>query len=236
MGVSALVHLGALGLVWLSPGESSSALPPQVIAVELIQPPPAPAAPKPRPKPAPVAVPEPPKPAPEPEQIVLPEKTTKPKPKPKPKPAPKREEREIFREPEKKEEQSLEDLLAEMRGEAGEAAPTTPTETARVPSTGSSRGTGQLSAAERAWHAKVIRKMKRSWVVQPGFRTQDLETTVEVTLDASGQILGEPRVVQRSGNPWYDESVVRGLSKANPLPAPPEAGEWTIVFRPRDAF
>ncbi|MEM7413357.1 MAG: energy transducer TonB [Myxococcota bacterium] len=237
MVLSALVHVGAMVVFWLAPGDSSAALPPQVIAIELIEPPPSAPAPKPRAAPKPEPVPPAPKPPPKPEQVVLPEKPTQPKPKPKPKPPPKpREQKEVFREPEKKQEQNLEDLLAQMRGEAGETAPEAPSQTATVPSAGSSRGTGQLSAAERAWHAKVIRQMKRVWVVPPGFRTQDLETRVTVRLDAAGAILGTPQIVQRSGNPWYDEGVVRGLSKASPLPAPPEAGEWTIVFRPRDAF
>ena len=42
--------------------------------------------------------------------------------------------------------------------------------------------------------------------------------------------MGEPRIVKRSGNPWYDDGVVRSIQKASPLPAPPEAGEWSFVF------
>ena len=41
-------------------------------------------------------------------------------------------------------------------------------------------------------------------------------------------------MLRRSGNPWYDESVVRAIQKASPLPPPPEAGEWPFVFKPED--
>jgi hypothetical protein len=29
---------------------------------------------------------------------------------------------------------------------------------------------------------------------------------------------------------------MRGLTKANPLPPPPEAGEWPMVFEPMDSL
>ena len=232
---SALAHAGALGLVLASPGVSDHA-PPRVISVELVAPSlaAAPAAQKPAPAPAPVAPPEPaPPPPPKPKQVVLPEKPQAPKPETKPKPR----EAEVFKEPEKKQEKSLEELIAEMRGNAAETppapapAPAEPALSAIAPSPGLSSGRGDpLSAEERDWQARVIRQMKGIWVVPPGFRTQPLQTRVVVTLDAAGNILGKPRVTQRSGNPWYDDGVVRGLNKASPLPPPPEAGDWVMWF------
>lgn len=249
---STLAHAGALGLVLVSPGDSHRA-PPRVISVELVapanaapsraKPAPAPAAkPRPEARPEVKAEPVPPKPPPppKPKQVVLPEKTSVPKPKAEPEPKP-RETREVFKEPEKKEEKSLEELLAEMRGDAdAPPAPTgsdEPVETAVAPTPGATSGTGDpLSAEERDWHARVIRKMKGIWVVPPGFRTQPLETHVMVSLDAEGNILGPPEITRRSGNPWYDESVLRGLTKASPLPPPPEPGEWPMVFEPADSL
>jgi colicin import membrane protein len=70
-------------------------------------------------------------------------------------------------------------------------------------------------------------------VLPPGFRTQPLSTEIRVQLSAGGEVLGT-RVVRRSGNPWYDESVERAIKKASPLPRPPEADEWIFVFRPGD--
>jgi TonB family protein len=78
--------------------------------------------------------------------------------------------------------------------------------------------------------------VRRVWVVPPGFRTQNLQTHVLVDLDAAGNVRGEPRISRRSGNPWYDEGVVRAIQKASPLPPPPAADEWTFVFVPEDSF
>jgi colicin import membrane protein len=244
---SALAHLALLGVVLFSPGSSDEA-PARVISVDLVAAPSAaPAraaakpAPAPKPEPVPAAAPPPP---PKPKAIVLPEKSqAKPEAKPKPKPKPR--EPEVFKEPPKKQEKSLEELLAEMRDKAGESAPSAtpaaaePVETASAPnaSPGSLGGQGeQLSAEERDWHGRVIRKMKGIWVVPPGFRTQTLQTRVVVTLDAQGNIVGAPRITQRSGNPWYDDGVVRGLTKANPLPPPPEPGDWSLWFEPGDSL
>lgn len=228
---SSLAHVGALGLVLSSPGDHAPAAP-QVISVELSAPPTS--APQPSAPSRPAAAPPPPKP--KAKQVVLPEKPREPQPEKKAKPR----EREIFVEPEKKEEKSLDDLLAEMRGDAPEspsAAEEVETSVAPVPSPGAAGGSGSpLSAEERDWHARVIRRMKGIWVVPPGFRTQSLETRVVVRLDATGNVLGTPEITQRSGNPWYDEGVVRGITKASPLPPPPEAGEWVMWFRPSDSL
>jgi len=78
--------------------------------------------------------------------------------------------------------------------------------------------------------------MKGIWIVPPGFRTQPLQTRVVVTLDSAGNIVGSPRITKKSGNPWYDDGVVRGLAKASPLPPPPEAGDWVMWFEPGDSL
>jgi TonB family protein len=70
-------------------------------------------------------------------------------------------------------------------------------------------------------------------VLSPGFRNQALVTVVEVHVSSSGEV-SNPRIAQRSGNPWYDESVERAVQKAGPLPPPPEAGRWQFRFSPRD--
>jgi TonB family protein len=57
-----------------------------------------------------------------------------------------------------------------------------------------------------------------------------------VDLDAGGNVIGVPEVVQRSGNPWFDEGVVRAIQKASPLPPPPAADEWPFVFVPGDSY
>jgi TonB family protein len=233
--VSGVAHIGAVVLAMALPAPAA-VRPAGVITVDLVAAPPSAGR---RPAPAPAPAPEPPavRPKPKPKQTVLPKKPTdrasKPKPKPK-KPSPRRE---VFLEPEAKQEKSLEELMAEMRGESGEPTPE-PVETAKTaaPSAAASSGPGQpVSPQMRDWIRRTKVHVQRSWVVAPGFRMQDLETHVIVDLDAAGNVRGT-EIARRSGNPWYDESVVRGIQKASPLPPPPEAGDWPFVFAPEDAF
>jgi outer membrane biosynthesis protein TonB len=244
---SALVHVGALGFLMFSPSWRTHELP-RVIAVELVQPsaPAAPAAaPKPAPAPAPppeaVPAPPPPPPPPKPKQIVLPEKPTAPKPPDKAKPKPR--EKEVFKEPPKKQEKDLDELLADLRGsDTTKPSPGPPaqapvdTATATTGPTGQpSEGTAVISAEEAAWRARVRQKMKGIWIVPPGFRAQPLETNFVITLDAAGNIVSS-RITKKSGNPWYDESIERALAKVKSLPPPPEAGDWPFQWKPEDSF
>jgi colicin import membrane protein len=131
-----------------------------------------------------------------------------------------------------------EDVLAQLRAESGEDAP--PTEIAKaaptaIGSPGSPNGVA-ISPEVAAWLKRAKIHVRKHWVVPPGFRTQALEARVEVDLDASGGVRGTPRLSQRSGNPWYDEGVIRAIQKSSPLPAPPEAGKWNFVFLPEDSY
>jgi colicin import membrane protein len=131
-----------------------------------------------------------------------------------------------------------EDVLAQLRAESGEDAP--PTEIAEaapavIGSPGSPTGVA-ISPEVAAWLKKAKIHVRQKWVVPPGFRTQALEAHVEVNLDASGGVRGTPRLSRRSGNPWYDEGVIRAIQKSSPLPPPPEAGKWNFVFLPEDSY
>ena len=154
--------------------------------------------------------------------------------------------------PPKPPEQDYDDLLEKLRAEAGEPRPeplepllppahepvpvAEPAATPTLPATTAPAGGATRQAAPEvvAWLRDARIQVRRQWVLAAGFRYQALETRVEVDLDAAGHVQGEPRITRRSGNPWYDESVVRAIRKADPLPAPPEAGTWPFVFRPED--
>jgi outer membrane biosynthesis protein TonB len=227
LAVSAAAHL-LLGflLAWSRDGEVM--VPQGVIAVELVAPPSA--APAPAPKAA--ARPAPPPPPPKPEKIVLPKETAPPKPQPKaeakpePKPVP---------EAEPAPEKDLSDVLSELRAEAGDEAPAAEPAPAQTAAIGSP--TGQPVSPEfLAWERKARIHIRQSWVVPPSFRNQPLRTGIVVELSASGEVVGEPQVVKRSGNPWYDDGVVRSIQKASPLPPPPEPGEWSFVFVADESF
>jgi len=110
-----------------------------------------------------------------------------------------------------------------------------PVDTAVATTGGPSEGR-EISAEELAWQQRVKRRVREVWIVPPGFRTQPLKTFVVVTLDGTGNIVGSPRIQKKSGNPWYDDGVMRGLAKASPLPAPPAAGDFVLQFEPGDSL
>jgi TonB family protein len=163
--------------------------------------------------------------------VVLPTEPTEPKPAPKAEPKPKpAEPRELPKPPA---EQDYVDVLEQLRAEAGDPEPQPNAEPAEQTGPIASAGVpgGQpVSGEVAAWMRDARVHIRRNWAVPPGFRTESLVTEVEVELDAAGNVQGEPRLTRRSGNPWYDDGVVRGVKKASPLPAPPEAGTWTFVM------
>jgi len=233
--VSAAVHLVAAAVFLISPRPHRSSVLPAVVRVDLVAGAPARVAPKPaapRAKPAPRPKPKPVPPVPE-KKVLPAEPVAKPVPKPKPKPEPATVVEPKPAEPEPS-ELAYDDLLDQLRKEAGETAPL-PTASAAVPDAGpGGGGRGVVVSPEvMAWMRRAKVHVTRAWVLAPGFRSQALETEVRVRLDARGQVI-DTHIARRSGNPWYDESVERAVRKASPLPAPPEADEWSFVFRPRD--
>jgi TonB family protein len=145
---------------------------------------------------------------------------------------------EVVEKPAPEPEQELEDVLAQMRAESGEEAPTTEIAKAAPTAIGPAGSpTGVAISPEVArWLKRAKIHVRKNWPLPAGFRTQALEARVEVNLDASGAVLGKPKITRKSGNPWYDEGVVRAIQKSSPLPAPPEAGKWNFVFLPEDSY
>jgi colicin import membrane protein len=234
--ISAIAHLALIAAFGFSP-QSRISVPRRVIAVELVT---APAAARPaavaKPAPAKPAPPKPPAPI-KPKKILLPAEPTTPKVEPKvakpavvPKPPPAK--------PTPAPAENYEDVMAKLRAESGEDAP--PTEVAKaaptaIGSPGSPDGVA-ISPEVAAWLKRAKIHVRKNWVVPPGFRTQALEARVVVDLDASGGVRGTPRLSRRSGNPWYDDGVIRAIQKSSPLPPPPEAGKWNFVFMPEDSY
>jgi colicin import membrane protein len=73
-----------------------------------------------------------------------------------------------------------------------------------------------------------------TWVGQ----RSNLKVVVHFGIKDSGEIVGL-KIVQPSGDPSYDESVLRAVKKSSPLPSPPESyrkdfADVELTFRPRD--
>ena len=222
LALSVASHIVLLALLLMKPSYPVVSMP-GVVSVELVAAPSPAGPPRATPRPAPV-----------PKTVVLPEKPATPKPKPKPKP-----EEVAEKVPPKPEpvEQDYGDVLAQLRADAGESAPEPAAATAATPAAGTGSGVGRpVSPEVAAWVKKAKIHVRRAWVLPPAFRTQALEAHVMVDLDAGGNVIGVPKVVRRSGNPWFDEGVVRAIQKASPLPPPPAADEWAFVFVPGDSY
>jgi len=177
--------------------------------------------------PKPIAKPPPP---PRPKKIVLPKEAQ----------SARRTPRKADRPPKraKPQERDLDEFLKELRQEAGETAP--PQEVAKadpVPSTPpSSPAQGiRVNPEVAKFLLAVDRHVRTLWVTPPEFLDRDLETRLLVDLAADGRVLGEPRVVKPSGDPFWDDSAIRAVLRASPLPPPPGAGdgEWTLSFPSR---
>ena len=230
LAFSGIAHLALLFVFTFSPRPAGTSLP-AVVRVDLVAAAPAAATAKPEPaEPKPMAKPKPPKP----KKTVLPaqpRKVAKPKPKAKPKPVAKPAPKP---EPAAQPQVEYDDLMAQLRKEAGEVKSPAVVAGAGTGLPGGGRGR-PVSPEVMVWMRRAKVHVTRAWVLAPGFRTQSLSTEIRVRLNAGGQVLGT-RVMRRSGNPWFDESVERAIKKASPLPPPPEADEWLFVFRPEDVL
>lgn len=213
-----------LGVSWQSRA-------PDVVTVELWQPPP----------PPPAVEPAPPKPAPVPEAKPEPridkpdiaiKEPPKPKPKPKPKPVakpapPKPDDRlaqlrlreELAREQQvfalDRERQAIKDQLAR--------------DAARSVATARERGIA-------SWVDKIRAKIKGNIVLPPGIKGNP-EALFLVTQLPTGEVL-DAKLVISSGHAAYDDAVHRAILKSSPLPRPDSAGlfarELKLTFRPVD--
>ena len=228
---SFVVHVLALAVFAFSPTPDAMPLT-GVLKVDLVTSVPAPPAAKPAAGPAPKPAPVPPAPAPvappkpAPKEVVLPKEAPRAIPKkPVPRPAKRREP------------VRYEDALSQLRQELGESTPTAPPaedvtdqalEATTAPAASSSQGAVDKELA--AWVLATQRHVRQRYITPPEFLNRSLATGIEVRLTSGGALVGAPRVVQPSGDPFFDDNAVRAVLSAAPLPPPPSAGTWTFLF------
>jgi TolA protein len=98
-------------------------------------------------------------------------------------------------------------------------------------------GEGILKSVEFiAYQNRLVNTIKANWAWAG--RRSDLKVVVQFGIKENGEIVGL-RVTQRSGDPTYDESVIRAIKRSNPFVPPPEAhrkefADVEMTFRPSD--
>jgi colicin import membrane protein len=209
---------------------------PEVVSVELWQPPPAvePEPPKPAPvvQPAPppkpepriekpdIAIKEPPKPKPKPE--------AKPKPKPVAKPAPPKPDDRLAQQRLREELAREQQVLAAAR-DSQAIRDRMARDTARSVATAREKGIA-------TWVDKIRAKIRGNIVLPPDIKGNP-EALFLVTQLPTGQVL-DAKLVISSGHTAYDDAVHRAILKSSPLPKPDSAGlfarELKLTFRPVD--
>jgi colicin import membrane protein len=96
----------------------------------------------------------------------------------------------------------------------------------------------QLAMALRVYYIALQNAIRRQWNVPDFLKKEDLEAVVVVVLRRDGRVL-DLKVEKKSGQPLFDDSAVRAIRKAEPLPAFPDIYsrqqmEFEFPFRPQD--
>ena len=233
---SLALHGSIFAAFAVTPARSVAPMP-QVLAIELVAAPPTAArASRPKPAPAPAQTPPPAPPVVKAPVQVLPEETPGRILKVKPKPEP------AIRRPRKEKVLSYEEAMADALDDEDETADLL--KALRAPAAADSSGQPEASDASEtkrtgavvspellAWNRATQRRIQSKWVTPPSFRGRGLATSLELQLSASGVVIGTPKVVGTSGDPFFDDNAVRAVMTVAPLPPPPKAGRRIFLFR-----
>jgi len=80
------------------------------------------------------------------------------------------------------------------------------------------------------YYSMVINKIRQQWIF-PESIDKDLLAIITIKIAKDGSVtIG--RMEQSSGNALFDRSALRAISKASPLPPPPQEMEIGVRFRP----
>lgn len=95
----------------------------------------------------------------------------------------------------------------------------------------------EIGLAQRLYYTEVWNAIKRQWALPSMLRSSHLEAVIILVVRRDGRIL-DTSFEKRSGNDAFDESALRAVRKANPLPPFPEIYspgkvEIGVRFRPR---
>jgi TonB family protein len=88
---------------------------------------------------------------------------------------------------------------------------------------GGAQGTVRLPPELLAYFRKLEEKVRGAWFLPDSLARDAGKLVVEVRIhiEKDGRVSGS-RIERSSGNAYFDESVLRAIRKASPLPVPPE--------------
>jgi colicin import membrane protein len=236
------VHLVLIGVLFIGVRMQNRA--PEVVTVELWEPP----APAPEPKPVVEAPkpPPPPPPAPKPEpvpEVKKPDIAIQEKPKPKPKPEPKVEpkpkpkpvppKRDVEFEKRMKEQLAMEQKHLQEEQKAAEAA----RQERELKDLIARQQAAATSKALAGWTDKIRAKIRGNIIYDLSRVPGNPEAIFDVTLLPTGEVI-QVRKRKSSGNPGYDDAIERAINKSSPLPQPDSPGvfrrQLELHFHPQD--
>ncbi len=81
---------------------------------------------------------------------------------------------------------------------------------------------GEGDARVNAYYSEIWRRIKLQWALPGGMMPKNaLESVVSITILRNGAVTDQ-KFEKTSGNRYFDESVMKAIQKANPLPPLPE--------------
>jgi colicin import membrane protein len=103
---------------------------------------------------------------------------------------------------------------------------------------GGSPDGAQISAARMSYYKTIQSAIRRHYVLPPSLKANELQATLILVVRRDGKIM-DVRIDKQSGNPLFDDSVMRAVRRADPLPPFPEVynppqEELALRFRPED--
>ncbi|MBI4686277.1 MAG: cell envelope integrity protein TolA [Nitrospirae bacterium] len=97
---------------------------------------------------------------------------------------------------------------------------------------GSYQGSGiagsKVSGSFDSYYSAVTQKIWQEWIY-PDFKVSELEVVISIKIGKDGKILSA-KIEKPSGNRLFDRSALKAVSKASPLPPPPEEMEIGVRF------
>jgi colicin import membrane protein len=107
----------------------------------------------------------------------------------------------------------------QAKAAAGRAEKTEKTE--RVAGPAGQPGDTEMDAQMRAYYTLIWSRIKGNWALPQGiFPGEVLEAVIDVTILRNGAVT-EVKFEKRSGNSYFDESAMKAIRKASPLPPLP---------------